>query len=145
MKLIVKDFTELTVSELYSILKLRNEVFIVEQKIIYQDLDDVDKIAKHVYMLENEEVVGYARIYAYAGEENTYKMGRIVSKTRGEGIGSKIVCESIKVVEKTLGGEKIIIDAQTHAQKFYEKQGFVVCSDEFLEEGIFHKKMIYKL
>ena len=143
MQLIVKKFDELTVTELYDILKLRAAVFILEQNCLYQDLDEKDKHAYHVYLTDNNNIQAYARVLdigvSYA---DATSIGRIISAERGKGLGSQIVKASIQVAKDKYGPNKIKIAAQSYAKVFYEKEGFVVCSDEFLEDGIPHVEMV---
>lgn len=145
MKLITKTFDKLTTKELYEILKSRAEIFVVEQNCIYQDLDDIDYKSIHVfYQNEDDRVVAYLRLF-YNDEINMVQMGRVLTLKHGTGLGKRILQEGVKIAEKKLQAERIYIEAQKYATGFYEQAGFRVCSDEFLEDGIPHVKMICTL
>ena len=124
MKTYVKTFNELTLDELYEILKVRVDVFVVEQNCPYSELDGIDKEAYHVF-LKDEDV----------------RIGRVLSKRRRQGFGTLLLKEGIRVAKEKLNAEKIVIEAQVYARKMYEKLGFVQVSGEFLEDGIPHIKM----
>lgn len=141
MKLIIKQFNELTTKELYEILKSRAEIFIMEQNINYQDLDDIDYQSLHFFYQENNRIIAYLRAFYKNEEENIVKIGRVLTLNHGIGIGKKLFSESLTEIKKRMPSTKIIMDAQKYAIGFYEKFGFKVVSDEFLEEGIIHVKM----
>jgi len=142
MELRIKTFDELTTKELYEILKSRAEIFVVEQNCIYQDLDDTDYKSIHVfYQNEDGRVTAYLRLF-YNDDINMVQMGRVLTLKHGTGLGKRILLEGIKIAEKKLQAERIYIEAQKYAIGFYEQAGFRVCSDEFLEDGIPHVKMI---
>ena len=145
MKLIVKEFNELTTTELYEILKSRTEIFILEQKIICQDLDDVDYKSLHVFIKENNRVAAYLRAFYKDNGKNTVKIGRVLTLKHGKGLGKKLLEESIPEIKKRMKCEKICMNAQKYAVGFYEKFGFKVTSDEFLEEGVVHVEMELKM
>ncbi len=135
-----KTFHQLTVDELYEIIKLRTEIFVVEQMSIYQDLDDIDKIATHYYLKdENGQIVSYARFIPKGYKYQTASIGRVVTKkeARKKGI-SKQLLEYL--IQNHL--EPITISAQVQAQSFYEKLGFNLTDETYLEDGIPHVKMI---
>lgn len=137
MQLIIKTFDELTTLELYEILKLRSEIFIVEQNAIYQDLDDIDKTSYHVYIKNKNDILAYLRIII----NNKVTLGRIVVKEKGIGLGSKLVKFAYKYIRETLNLTIIEINAQMQAKLFYEKLGFKQSSNEFILDGILHIKM----
>jgi len=140
MNFVAKEFNELTTKELYEILKARAKVFIVEQGIQCQDMDDVDYGSLHCYYEEDGIVTAYLR--AYQGADNTeVQIGRVLTIEHGKGFGKQLMECSIRKIEEKFRCKKICLDAQTHAIGFYEKLGFQVSSDEFLEEGIPHVKM----
>lgn len=139
MEFISKTFDELTNSELYEILKSRNEVFLLEQKIICQDLDNVDYKSRHCYIFENGRVAAYLR--AFYIDKNTVRIGRVLTISHGKGMGRELMDKSIKVIIEKMPCLKIYIEAQKYAVGFYEKHGFVVTSGEFLDEGIVHVAM----
>lgn len=143
MKTVVKKFDELSAKEIYEILKTRSEVFIVEQSCIYQDIDDKDYDSLHVFIEDGNRVVAYLRIYRK--DEDTMQLGRVLSLKHGIGLGRMIMEEGIRQVREKFDCKKIYIEAQCQAIGYYEKAGFKVCSDEFLEDGIPHVQMILDL
>ena len=145
MELIVKTFNELTLIELYEILKVRSQIFIMEQNIHYQDLDDTDYQSMHFFYKDNNKVVAYLRAYYTDVDQRNIKIGRVLTLVHGQGLGKRLVNESIKEIMKRMKCEKIYMDAQKYAIGFYEKCGFKVSSDEFLEEGIVHVHMEMKV
>ena len=144
MQSVVKQFHDLTVDELYAILRLRAQVFVVEQNCIYQDLDDVDQEAWHVYIKDNEEIVGCLRVIDKGKRLDEVSIGKVVSLHRKQGIGSALMEIGKKVAREKLGATKIKIGAQMQAQPFYESMGFVPCSAPYLEDGIPHVYMLYE-
>ena len=138
---IFKRFDELTTTELYEIAHARTQVFLLEQKIICQDFDRVDYDALHCFLWEDGKIVAYLRAYLTHGD--TAKIGRVLSTTHGVGLGSKLMQASLAEIERRWPNARIALHAQTHAKGFYERFGFVVCSEEFLEEGVPHVEMTY--
>ncbi|MBD5469774.1 MAG: GNAT family N-acetyltransferase [Lachnospiraceae bacterium] len=141
MKYIIKRFEELTTTELYEILKLRSEIFVVEQNCVYQDLDDIDYQSLHIFCEENHNVFAYLRIYPKRGETDVVQIGRVVTLKHRTGSGSALMEKGIQTIKDTMNYKKIYIVAQKRAIGFYEKFGFIVTSDEFLEDGIVHVAM----
>ncbi|MBD5451397.1 MAG: GNAT family N-acetyltransferase [Lachnospiraceae bacterium] len=141
MKYIVKKFEELTTVELYEILKLRSEIFVVEQNCVYQDLDDIDYQSLHIICEENHNVLSYLRIYPKRGETDVVQIGRVVTLKHRTGSGRALMQQGIQTIKDTMNYKKIYIVAQKQAIGFYEKFGFIVTSDEFLEDGIPHVAM----
>jgi ElaA protein len=145
MKTIIKTFGELDTRELYAILRARAEVFVVEQNCVYQDLDGVDTDAYHVFTLEDGEITAYLRVFMRDSEAKTAQIGRVLTVKRGKGLGLHVMNEGIRAAKELLYAKEIYIEAQVYAIGFYEKVGFSVCSDEFLEDGIPHVKMTLTL
>lgn len=141
MKLKIKTFNELTTTELYEILRARSEIFLLEQKIICQDLDRKDYDSLHCFFEENGAVKAYLRAFVPDNSPEAVKIGRVLSITHGIGLGTRIMTEAIPEITKRFGCKKIVVNAQKHAQGFYETLGFKVVSGEFLEEGVVHVKM----
>ena len=144
METIVKKFEELTVEELYEILKARAEVFVVEQNCAYQDMDDVDKEAYHVYLKEEGKLVGYLRVIDKDKRLDEVSLGRVISLKRRCGIGTKLMLAGILVAKEKFHAKRIKIGAQLYAKPFYEQVGFKQISKEYLEDGIPHIYMIYE-
>lgn len=139
MDIFVKTFEELDINELYEILKLRVDVFVVEQSCPYPEIDGIDKDAFHIFGKEDGEIRAYARIYKEDGEVH---LGRVISKNRGQGLGRLILNKAIKAACQKYHAEKIIIEAQTYAKEFYQKVGFEQRSEVFLLDGIEHVMMV---
>lgn len=138
-KTVVKPFEELTTRELYEILKVRAAVFVVEQEICYQDMDDIDFSATHVALWCDNQIVAYSRVFKDEAP-GAWHIGRVLTTQRNKNYGLQVMKEAIKVA-KILGAEQVKIEAQSYATGFYEKLGFRICSDEFLIDGIWHKRM----
>lgn len=145
MNLIVKRFEELTVQELYEIFRLRVEVFVVEQKCIYQEVDGKDKRAYHVWLEEDGRILAYLRVPDAGVSYDEVSIGRVIAAKRRQGYGSRIVEEGIRVAKEKLGAKAIRIEAQTYARSLYEKLGFVQTSEEFLDDGIPHIQMLLEM
>ena len=144
MESVVKKFQDLTVDELYAILRLRSAVFVVEQDCVYQDLDDIDQEAWHVYLKDGEEIVGYLRVVAKGKRLDEVSIGRVISLYRRKGIGSKLMEIGKAVAKEKFGATKIKVGAQVQAQSFYEQTGFKPISEHYLEDGIPHIYMLYE-
>jgi len=140
MKIEIKEFKELTTLELYEILKVREEVFIVEQNCIYNDLDNKDLNAIHITIRENSKILAYLRVLESKHDNHEISFGRVLvtQEGRGKGYAKAIVEEAIDYINKSWNKKVISIEAQSYLKKFYESFGFVVTSDEFLEDGIPH-------
>lgn len=141
MNLIAKKFSELTANELYEILKARAEIFIIEQHINYQDMDDIDYKSLHCFFTENNQVIAYLRAFYQDNNKETVTIGRVLTLKHGNGIGKDLLAQSLKVIKDKMKCKKISMHAQKHAIGFYEKFGFRIVSDEFLEEGVIHVTM----
>lgn len=145
MDLTVKRFEELDINELYEILKLRVDVFVVEQNCPYPELDDKDKSAWHVYIREDGKITAYLRVLDPGVSFDTAAIGRVISTRRRCGLGTKLLQEGIRVARDRMNADTIKIEAQTYARKFYELQGFRQTSEEFLEDGIPHIEMTLEM
>ena len=145
MELVIKSYGQLSADELYEILKARAEVFVVEQSCCYQDLDGRDKNAYHVFLRDENGIAAYLRVLEAGVQYDSVCIGRVITLRRGIGLGARIIEAGVGVAKEKLNADKIIIGAQCHAIGFYEKQGFKVISDEYLDEGIPHVKMIREL
>lgn len=143
MKLISKFFDELTTTELYEILKARAKIFVVEQNCVYQDPDDRDYISLHIFYEDNGKVAGYLR--AFHKENDVVQIGRVLTVRHGTGLGGALLKEGIAQVRKKLHPKYLYIEAQCYATGYYAREGFKVCSNEFLEDGIPHVQMMLKL
>ncbi|WP_440879592.1 GNAT family N-acetyltransferase [Tenacibaculum sp. C7A-26P2] len=146
MNFVVKTFSELTTSELYRILQLRSEVFVVEQDCVYQDLDGKDQKALHVIGTKEEKIIAYTRLFDSGQYFDTSSIGRVVvdQSQRKFGYGHDLIKASIKAVNNYYNTQEISISAQTYLLKFYTSHGFETIGEEYLEDGIPHVKMIIK-
>lgn len=141
---ICKEFADLTPDELYAVLRLRSEVFVVEQNCIFLDMDNKDQFSQHLMGWRENKLVGYARIVPAGFSYVESSIGRIVSSpdVRGMGIGRDLLQQSIKTLY-TLHGKRVIrIGAQYYLKNFYGSFGFQQASDIYLEDGIEHIEMI---
>ena len=145
MNLVTKYFHELTTTELYELLKSRAEIFVVEQNCIYQDLDDKDYHSLHIFYEENGKIVAYLRAFEKDTTTRTVQIGRVLTLNHGMGLGDQLLKEGITQIREKLNPSTIYIEAQCYATGFYEQEGFVISSEEFLEDGIPHVEMILKL
>ena len=136
-----KRFSDLTIEELYGILRVRSEVFVTGQKCLYVDPDGRDFGSVQVFASKGERIIACLRIYGK--EAGVVQIGRVavIESLRGTGVGRMMMRQAISHVTENLTDEKIYLEAQTYAIGFYEKLGFKVISDEFLDEGIPHKGM----
>ena len=145
MELIIKSFDELTTQELYDILKARAEIFVVEQKCMYNDLDDRDRLSVHVFLKDEDGVAAYLRVLPKGVYDENVRIGRVITVRRGVGLGKKVLEAGLAVAKERLNADAVTISAQTHAIGFYEKCGFETVSEVYMEEDIPHVKMIRKL
>ncbi|MEM8998619.1 MAG: GNAT family N-acetyltransferase [Bacteroidota bacterium] len=144
MTVTIKTFEALTKSELYGILQLRSEVFVVEQDCVYQDIDGKDQVAWHVMGYEQDTLIAYIRVFKPGDYFEHTGIGRVVVKKgqRKNGQGRKIMEASILMITKTLGYDKIVLSAQTYLKEFYNSLGFIERGEAYLEDGIPHIHMV---
>jgi len=138
------SFAELSLKQLYEVLKLRQEVFIVEQNCAYLDADELDLGSFHLLGFVDEQLAAYSRVLPAGMRFAHPSIGRIVVSPafRKFGFGKELVQESLAHLEKHFGNQAVTIHAQAHLQKFYEALGFQRSSEEFLEDGIPHIEML---
>ncbi len=142
MDLIVKHFKELTTNELYEILKTRAEIFVVEQDCPYQDLDDKDQNAIHIFCWnDNKRVAACLRVFWKDEKEGVAQIGRVVTLEHGTGLGGKLLHVGVELAINQFKAKKIYLEAQEYAKGYYAREGFEVVSEPFLEDGIPHVKM----
>ena len=143
MTVTVKPFGELTASEVYEILKARCDIFTVEQQICYPDMDDIDYDAIHVFCADGRGVVqAYLRLYTEGDDNETVHIGRVLTRDHGMGLGRVVMEEGIRVAFGHMGAARILLHSQEYCIGFYEKFGFRVVSDVFIEAEIPHVEMI---
>jgi len=141
---ITKRFEELTVHELYSILRLRSEVFVVEQNCVFQDMDNKDQSSYHLMGWEKDVLIAYTRLVPPGVSYEMASIGRVITSqsARGSGIGKLLVEKSIDEAERLFGKAPIKIGAQLYLREFYQSLGFIQSSDVYDEDGIDHIEMI---
>ena len=144
MNISIKNFEALTLEELYGILQLRSEVFVVEQDCVYQDLDGKDKKALHIIGTKDNTIVAYTRVFKPGDYFIEASIGRVVVKAseRQYGYGYNIMMASIKAIQEHFNETTIKISAQTYLNKFYSSLGFKEIGDGYLEDGIPHIGML---
>ncbi len=140
----VKTFQQLTIQELYGLLQLRSDVFVVEQDCVYQDLDGKDQKALHVLGFKNGKIVAYTRIFKPGDYFNNASIGRVVvaKNERQYKYGYDIMKASADAIKNHFNETKIKISAQVYLNKFYNNLGFKTIGDEYLEDDIPHIAMI---
>lgn len=141
---IYKKFDELTNRELYAVLQLRSEVFVVEQNCVYQDIDDKDLKSFHLMAFDGDILAAYSRVLAPGMSFKEASIGRVITKPshRRKGIGVMLIQKAIVATSNTFASKQIKIGAQLYLKKFYEGFGFVQTSEVFLEDGIEHIEML---
>lgn len=139
----IKRFEELSVNELYDLLRLRSEIFVVEQKCVYLDLDGKDKVALHLLGEIEGKIVAYTRLFKAGISFDNASIGRVVvnANFRDRKWGHDLMRESIAGIKCHFGESQITIGAQLYLQKFYESHGFVQSSEMYLEDDIPHIEM----
>lgn len=139
-----KTFQELTKDELYTILRLRAEIFVVEQNCPYQDVDNKDQKALHILGYKNEQLIAYTRLFKPNDYFKFSSIGRVVvaQKERKHKYGYDLMNVSIEVIKSHFNETKIAISAQVYLKKFYHNLGFIQQGDDYLEDDIPHIYMI---
>ena len=144
---LLKKFTELSPEEVYAILQLRNEVFVVEQNCVFQDADDKDQPSYHFMGFnEQQKLVAYTRLVPAGVSYDEISIGRVVTSpsVRSTGLGKELMIRSIEAIFGLYGQQDIRIGAQLYLKKFYSGFGFEQVSEVYLEDGIEHIYMIRK-
>ena len=141
MKINIKRFDELTTAELYEILRCRAEVFVVEQKCQYQDIDNLDRLSTHVYIEKDGKILTYLRVIDPGVKFPEASIGRVLGlkEARGQGLARRMMAEAIRIAKEK--APAIEIEAQAYLKDFYKSFGFVETSEEFLDAGIPHIAM----
>lgn len=140
----VKRFDDLTTRELYSIIKTRIDVFVVEQECPYEEADNKDQDAAHLYMEDGGRIISYARLVPAGISYPQASIGRVLvdKEYRGNGYATSLLEKSIAFITREWGEKEIKIQAQTYLQNFYRSFGFRQVSDEYLDDGIPHIDML---
>ena len=139
-----QSFTELDAKTLYDILKLRQDVFIIEQNCIYQDFDGKDPKAQHLYAYQSDVLIAYARLFAKDDYFADYcSFGRVVIplSARGDGTGKALITKAIETIDELYDATPCKISAQCYLQNFYTRNGFIARGESYLEDGIPHIAM----
>ena len=139
-----KPFHQLTTDELYELLRVRSEVFVVEQNCVYQDLDGDDQKAIHLWLTLEGKTVALARVCPAGTHMTEISIGRVITTERGKGYGKEILLHAIDAATEHFGATLIDIEAQEYAKGFYESVGFKQSSDTFMLDGIPHIKMTWR-
>ena len=139
----IKPFEALSAAELYDILRLRSEVFVVEQNCVYLDIDGKDKLGLHLFGEFEGKIVGYSRLFKPGISFENASIGRVVvdASYRDKKWGHELMRQAIAGINFHFGESKITIGAQLYLKKFYESQGFIQTGEVYLEDGIPHIEM----
>lgn len=143
----VKKFNELSTDELYEILRIRTEIFVVEQNCAYRDLDSKDKEAYHLFLKDGKEILAYLRILPKGISYREVSIGRVLTKKshRKMGLSRDLMNKAINFITNTLDEREVRISAQVYLQDFYKSFGFNQTSDIYLEDGIKHIEMLLQI
>lgn len=139
-----KAFAQLSLDELYKILQLRQEVFVLEQACVYRDLDDKDQRSSHLLAWHDHDLAAYTRLIPYGiSYPDAMSIGRVViaQRFRGRGLGAELMRRSIDGLYDTHGYKAIKISAQQHLHAFYSRLGFMQTSEPYMDAGIMHIEM----
>ena len=136
-----KSFSELTTAELYELLRVRSEVFVVEQNCVYQDLDGDDQASIHLWLTEDDRIVAMCRVCPAGTHMQEISIGRVITTVRGKGYGRQMMLAGIEAAKEHFGATRIEIEAQQYAKPFYEQVGFRQSSEPFILDDIPHIKM----
>lgn len=144
---VIKEFNELNIYELYEILKLRNEIFIIEQKCIYQDIDEKDKDCFHIFSMKHSKVCSYLRVLRPFIRYKEVSIGRVLTseKYRDNKLSKTNIILALDFIKISLNEKKVRISAQEHLINFYSTIGFKKVSETYLEDGIPHVEMLIDL
>ena len=140
-----KSFHELTANELYELLRVRSEVFVVEQNCVYQDMDGDDQKSIHLWLTMQNKVVALARVCPAGTHMKEISIGRVATTERDNGYGKQIMLHAIDAAVECFNAKRIEIEAQEYAKGFYESVGFRQSSDTFMLDGILHIKMTWTI
>ena len=141
--LLWREFDALSPGELYALLKLRCEVFIVEQACAYADIDGKDPLARHLLAYAGSELIGCLRVFLPDAAGEAARIGRVVvaPPARGTGLGRRLMRRALAEIEVHFGAVPVELSAQAHLEAFYASLGFERISENYLEDGIPHCDM----
>lgn len=142
-RLLWRDFAALTVAELYALLRLRADVFVVEQHCVFADIDGKDPAARHLLAYVGAALGGYLRVFPPAAGQDAARIGRVVvaPACRSTGLGRRLMAEALDEIARKLGPVAVELSAQAHLERFYAGFGFVRTSADYLEDDILHCDM----
>ncbi|QDQ01078.1 GNAT family N-acetyltransferase [Lysinibacillus fusiformis] len=142
----IQTYNELTTEELYKIIQLRVNVFIVEQQTCYEDLDNHDQNSIHLSYVKDGKIFAYARLLPPGEKFDMASIGRVITnqEVRGTGMGKEMVQLAIKTIEKEWPGSEIFIQAQAYLEDFYGSFGFKQVSEAYIYDSLPHLDMLYK-
>ena len=145
MEIEIKAFDDLSVMEVYEVLQLRSEVFVVEQECVYLDIDGKDQKALHVLGISEGQIVAYSRIFKAGDYFMNASIGRVVvaKSNRKKGYAKILMKATMEYIFSGLNERRIELSAQTYLIQFYTELGFKIAGEEYLEDGIPHMKMVY--
>jgi ElaA protein len=140
----LKTFNELTVQQLYQILKLRSAIFVLEQQCLYQDMDDKDQQCHHLMLFEDDQLAAYTRLLPAGLSFDEVSIGRVITNPafRGKGLARKVMEQSIEACYHLFGKQPIRIGAQLYLKDFYQSLGFAPEGEMYLEDDIPHIEMV---
>jgi ElaA protein len=143
IKWVTKKFEALSVVELYQILRLRSEIFVVEQNCVYQDLDNKDQKALHLFGEYDGKIIAYSRLFKAGDYFDSSSIGRVVvdADYRDRKFGHELIEEGITEIRNHFNEQNITISAQLYLKRFYETHGFIQTSEMYLEDDIPHIEM----
>lgn len=140
-----KPFHKLALGELYELLRLRSEVFVLEQHCVYQDMDGDDRTALHLWLTVGDSIVALCRVCPAGTHMQQVSIGRVITTDRGKGYGRQLMLHAIETAQQSFGATEITIEAQEYAKGFYESVGFRTCSEPFILDGIPHITMVWRI
>lgn len=138
MEIIIKKFYDLTLDQLYQVIKLRVDFFVVEQACPYPEVDNQDQEAIHILLVNEEELVAYARLLPINALRKHVTIGRVIARDRGQGYGRQVMETAIQVAYNQMEADQIYLEAQIYAREFYEKLGFQQIGEIFIADNIPH-------
>jgi ElaA protein len=143
LRMLWRAFDALTVVELYALLRLRADVFVVEQNCVFGEIDGKDPAAHHLLAFADESLGGYLRVFPPQAAGGPARIGRVVVAPafRATGLGRRLMAAAVADIEGRLGLISIELAAQAHLERFYAGFGFVRCSDDYLDDDILHCDM----
>lgn len=138
------SFDDLSKHELYELLQLRSEVFVVEQACLFQDIDGADLAAMHLLGRADDQLCAYARCLPAGAKFAEASIGRVITRSnlRGSGAGHLLIAKAIDCLVQRWGAQPIRIGAQAHLESFYKQHGFADAGVPYIEDGIAHIEML---